>query len=156
MQRFNALSWSGSGTSWPSAARTELTRTPVQVGTLAATNTEESTPKIRRIRSELRVVYGDGPKLFCARSTNDGVSWGVPALVYDGGLNYARFTNISVCGFGATWICVCNGYNSKGIPVVLGFHDAGAGWVAWAMHPGGYGHWQVAGVRPGPEAARGS
>ena len=42
----------------------------------------------------------------------------------------------------------------KGIPVVLGFHDAGAGWVRWVeQHPANYGHWQVAGVRPGPEAA---
>ena len=37
---------------------------------------------------------------------------------------------------------------------MLGFHDAGAGWVAWSpQHPANYGHWQVAGVRPGPEAA---
>ncbi len=62
------------------------------------------------------------------------MSWGAPAVAYDGGLNYSRFSNISVCGclWDSTWICVCNGYNTKGIPVVLGFHDAGAGWVAWA------------------------
>ena len=60
---------------------------------------------------------------------------------------------MSVCSFGTTWICVCNGYNTKGIPVVLGFYDGGAGWVAWPQHPGGYGHWQVAGGRPGPEGA---
>src|SRR5215212_9497603 len=29
VQRFSALNWSGSGTSWPSAARVELTRAPV-------------------------------------------------------------------------------------------------------------------------------
>ena len=27
---------------------------------------------------------------------------------------------------------------------MLGFHDAGSGWVAWPAHPANYGHWQVA------------
>lgn len=152
VQRFNALSWSGSGTSWPSAARTELTRTPVQVGTLAATGTEESTPGVGRIGSELRVVYGDGPKLYMVKSLDDGKSWGAPVMVYDGGLNYGRFSNISLCGSGSTWICVFTAYNTKQLPRVRGMHDAGGGWVAWP-EPGGYGQWQVAGVRPGPEEA---
>ena len=71
------------------------------------------------------------------------------------GLNYSRFSNISrVRASDSTWICVCNGYNTKGMPVVLGCHDAGSGWVAWPRSmPANYGHWQVAGVRPGPEAA---
>ncbi len=64
------------------------------------------------------------------------------------GLNYSRFSNISVCGYGSTWICVCNGYNTKGIPVVLGFHDAGAGWVAWSRsirRTMATGRWQACG-----------
>ena len=126
----------------------------MQVATLAGSDTRESTPGAGRIGSEIRIVYGDGAKLYCVKSTNDGVSWAAPAAIYDGGLNYSRFNNISVCGYGSTWLCVCNGYNTKGIPVVIGLHDAGAGWVAWSpQHPANYGHWQVAGVRPGPEAA---
>ncbi|MFN8469025.1 MAG: hypothetical protein U0X20_25940, partial [Caldilineaceae bacterium] len=153
VQRFNALTWSGGGTSWPSAARTELTRTPTQVGALAAPGTEESTPGVGRIGSEIRIVYGDGARLYMAKSLDDGKSWAAPVLAYDGSLNYGRFSNISLCGFGATWICVLTGYSTKGLPVVLGLHDAGSGWVPWPAHPSGYGHWLVAGVRPGPEAA---
>ena len=60
----------------------------------------------------------------------------------------------AVCGFGSTWICVCNGYNTKG-------HARGAGHARrrrragcrGRQQPANYGHWQVAGVRPGPEAA---
>ena len=114
---------------------------------------DESVPGVGHIGSEIRILYGDGAKVYCARSTNDGASWAAPTIVYDGSLNYTCFSNVSVCGYGSTWICVANGYNMKGIPVVLGFHDAGAGWAAWAQHPANYGHWQVAGVRPGPEAA---
>ena len=154
VQRFTVTSWAGTGTNWPSAATAALTATPVQVAALSATGTKESTPGAGRIGSEIRILYGDGARLYCARSTNDGVSWTAPTVAYDGGLNYARFSNIAVCGFGATWICVFNGYNTKGIPVVLAMHDAGGGWVAWAaQHPANYGHWQVAGVRPGPEVA---
>ena len=153
VQRFAVTGWSCGGTSWPGAATAALTAAPVQVAALTSTDPQASSPGAGRIGSEIRVLYGDGPKLYCVRSTNDGVSWGAPALVYDGGLNYAGFTNIAVCGYGSTWICVCNGSNTKGIPVVLGFHDGGSGWVPWPAHPSGYGHWQVAGVRPGPEAA---
>ena len=153
VQRFTVTSWTGTGSNWPSAATAALTAAPVQVATLASTDTRESTPGVGRIGSEIRILYGDGPKLYCVQSTNDGVSWGLPAVVYDGSLSYARFNNISICGYGSTWICVLNGYNNKGIPVVIGLHDAGAGWVAWSQQqPANYGHWQVAGVRPGPEA----
>ena len=154
VQRFTVTNWTGSGTSWPSAATSALTAAPVPVAALTSSDAKESTPGAGRIGSEIRVLYGDDGKLYCVRSTNDGVSWGPPAMVYDGGLNYFRFNNISVNAYGSTWLCVCNGYNTKGIPVVLGFHDAGAGWVTWSeQHPANYGHWQVAGVRPGPEAA---
>ncbi len=153
VQRFATTAWSCGGTSWPGAATSALTATPLQVAALESTDAKESTPGVGRIGSEIRVLYGDGAQLYCVKSTNDGVSWGAPALAYDGGLNYSRFSNISVCGFGSTWICVCNGYNTKGIPVVLGFHDGGSGWAPWPAHPSAYGHWQVAGVRSGPEAA---
>ena len=154
VQRFSTTGWSCGGTSWPSAAVSALTAAPVQVAALSSTDSRESTPGAGRISSEIRILYGDGAKLYCVKSTNDGVSWGTPALVYDGSLGYTRYSNISVCGYGSTWLCVCNGYNMKGIAVVLGFHDAGAGWVTWnQQHPANYGHWQVAGIRPGPEAA---
>jgi hypothetical protein len=152
VQRFNVLNWSGSGTSWPSTARTELTRTPVQVGTLASTNTEESTPGVGRIGSEIRIVYGDGPKLYMAKSLDDGRTWSPPVMVYDSGLQYGRLSNISLCGAGATWICVFSGYNPKRLARVRGMHDAGEGWVVWPELPS-YTDWQVAGARVGPEAA---
>ena len=71
-------------------------------------------------------------------------------MAYDGGLNYFRFSNISLCyaGRGArAWICVLNGYNAKGLAVVLGMHDAGAGWVPWPALPGTYsaGRWPACG-----------
>ena len=75
VQRFNVLGWSGSGTSWPSAARTELTRTPTQVATLPRTTREESTPGVGRNGSEIRIVYGDGAKLYMVKSLDDGKSW---------------------------------------------------------------------------------
>ncbi|MFO1130394.1 MAG: hypothetical protein U1E16_00050 [Hyphomicrobiales bacterium] len=154
VQRFTVTNWTGSGTSWPSAATSALTAAPVPVAALTSSDAKESTPGAGRIGSEIRVLYGDGGKLYCVRSTDDGVSWGAPVVAYDGGLNYLGFNNISVNAYGSTWLCVCNGYNTKGIPVVLGFHDAGGGWVTWReQHPANYGHWQVAGVRPGPEAA---
>ena len=159
VQRFSVAAWSCGGTSWPSAAASALTATPTQVATIASTDTKESTPGAGRNGGEIRILYGDGGKLYCVKSTNDGTSWAAPTVAYDGGLNYFRFSNISVCyaggasGTGGSWICVFNGYNAKGLPMVLGAHDAGSGWVAWAAHPANYGHWQVAGVRPGPEAA---
>ncbi|MFN8469363.1 MAG: hypothetical protein U0X20_27655 [Caldilineaceae bacterium] len=152
VQRFSVTAWSCGGSSWPGAATSALTAAPVQVATLASTDPRESVPGVGRIGSEIRVLYGDGGKLYCVKSTNDGVSWSAPTVAYDGSLDYTRLTNISVCGYGSTWICVANGINMKGIPAVLGFHDAGAEWVKWSLHPANYGHWQVAGVRPGPEA----
>ncbi len=138
---------------------TALTATPTQVATIASTDTKESTPGVGRNGSEIRILYGDGGKVYQVRSTNDGVSWAAPTVAYDGGLNYFRFSNISLCysgassGTGGSWICVMNGYNAKGLAVVLGAHDAGSGWVAWPSLLGTYTRWQVAGVRPGPEAA---
>ena len=153
VQRFTVTNWTGTGTNWPSAAVAALTAAPIQVATFVPTDTKESTPGVGRIGSEIRILYGDGGKVFCVRSTNDGVSWAAPVVAYDGGLNYSRYSNVSLCAAGSTWICVLNGYNTKGLPVVLGMHDAGSGWVAWAaQQPANYGHWQVAGVRPGPEA----
>ena len=154
VQRFTVTNWTGTGANWPSAATAALTATPVQVATLEAADAKESTPGVGRIGSEIRILYGDGAKLYCVKSANDGTSWTAPAIAYDGGLNYFRFSNISVCGFGSTWVCVLNGYNTKGLPVVLGMNDAGSGWVVWsAQQPANYGHWQVAGVRQGSEAA---
>ncbi len=135
-----------------------MTATPTQVAAIAGSDTKESTPGVGRSGSEVRILYGDGGKLYCVKSTNDGTNWAAPTVAYDGGLNYLGFNNIGVCyaggaaGAGGSWLCVMNGYNAKGIPIVLGLHDAGSGWVAWAAHPANYGHWQVAGVRPGPEA----
>ncbi|MFN8467944.1 MAG: hypothetical protein U0X20_20460 [Caldilineaceae bacterium] len=153
VQRFSTTAWSCNGTAWPAAATNALTAAPVQVAALISNDAKESTPGVGRSGGEIRLLYGDGARLYCVRSTNDGVSWGAPAVAYDGTLNYSGFTNIAICGFGSAWICVCNGINTKGIPVVLGLHDGGSGWVRWPVHPSGYGHWQVAGVRPGPEAA---
>ena len=106
VQRFGVTGWSCGGTSWPGAATSALTAAPVLVAALGSSDTRESVPGVGRIGSEIRVLYGDGGKLYCVKSTNDGVSWGAPAVVYDGALNYTRFSNISVCGYGATWICV--------------------------------------------------
>ncbi|MFN8466325.1 MAG: hypothetical protein U0X20_12280 [Caldilineaceae bacterium] len=154
VQRLTVINWTGTGSTWPSAAAAALTVAPIQVAALVSTDTKESTPGVGRIGSEIRILYGDGGNLYCVRSTNDGTSWAAPVVAYAGGLNYLRFSNISLCAAGSAWICVCNGYNTKGLPVVLGMHDAGGGWVVWsAQQPANYGHWQVAGVRPGPEAA---
>ena len=133
VQRFSVAAWSCGGTSWPSAATSALTATPTQVATIASTDTKESTPGVGRNGSEIRILYGDGGKVYQVRSTNDGVSWAAPTVAYDGGLNYFRFSNISLCysgassGTGGSWICVMNGYNAKGLAVVLGAHDAGSG-----------------------------
>ena len=59
--------WSCGGTSWPSAATSALTATPIQVATLAARTRKESTPGVGRIGSEIRILYGDGGKLYCVQ-----------------------------------------------------------------------------------------
>ena len=153
VQRFNALNWSGSGTSWPSAARTELTRTPTQVGTLTSTNSEESTPGVGRIGSEIRIVYGDGPKLYMVKSLDDGRTWGAPALAYDSGLNVCALQQHQPVRHQARPGSVSStGSTPSGCRVVRGMHDTGSGWVLWPELTS-YADWQVAGARMGPEAA---
>ena len=86
VQRFTVTNWAGTGTNWPSAATAALTAAPLQVATLVSTDAKESTPGVGRIGSEIRILYGDGSKLYCVRSTNDGTSWAAPTVAYDGGL----------------------------------------------------------------------
>ena len=67
VQRFSVTAWSCGGSSWPSAAASALTAAPVQVATLASTDTRESTPGVGRNGSEIRILYGDGGKLYCVQ-----------------------------------------------------------------------------------------
>jgi hypothetical protein len=150
VQRVNVLNWTGSGTSSSPAARTALTAAPAPVATLAGSDPLESTPGVGRYGNEIRIVYGDGAKLYQVRSLDDGRTWGTPAAIYDGGMNYGRFSNISLCHHGAAWLCVCNGYNAKRLPRVRALCDTGGGWAA-GPELAVYGDWQVAGVRGGPE-----
>jgi hypothetical protein len=46
---------------------------------LGGSDAGESTPGASRSGSEIRILYGDGGKLYCAKSANDGVSWGAGA-----------------------------------------------------------------------------
>ena len=67
VQRFSVTAWSCGGSAWPRRPRRALTAAPVQVATLASTDTRESVPGVGRIGSEIRVLYGDGGKLYCVQ-----------------------------------------------------------------------------------------
>jgi hypothetical protein len=150
VQRVNVLSWTGGGNSFPPAAKTALTAAPTPVATLTSADPLESTPGIGRHGNEMRIVYGDGAKLYQVRSLDDGRTWGAPVAIYDGAMNYGRFSNIALCHHGTAWLCVCNGYNAKRLPRVRALWDTGGGWAA-GPELAVYGDWQVAGVRGGPE-----
>ena len=153
VQRFNAFNWSGQRHELAQRRPTELTAAPTQVGTLVRSDTRGVHAGRGAHRSEIRISTATAPSSTACRSLDDGKSWGAPALVYDGGLNYGRFSNIASAGSARPGSVSATATTPRGMPVVLGLHDGGAGWVPWPAHPASYGHWQVAGVRPGPEAA---
>ncbi len=67
VQRFSVTGWSCGGASWPSAATSALTAAPVLVATLSSSDAKESTPGAGRNGSEIRILYGDGSKLYCVQ-----------------------------------------------------------------------------------------
>ena len=152
VQRVNALTWEGDGSAWSAAATAALTATPVQIGTLASTDTAESTPGVcRGDGSNMLAVWADGPKAYVALSTDDGVTWGAPALVYDGTGVFTRLSNFCVMRWPDWfWFVAFNGWTAAGECHVLGLYEMGGGWVFYGNITNGVSGWQVAGAALGP------
>jgi hypothetical protein len=123
------------------------TAPPVDVATLATPYaTGGSTPGIAQVNGQVRLVYADGARVWWLHSSDDGVTWTAPALLYDGAGVYVRFSNFALRpDVTGKWVLVYSAWTPGGQVRIRGAHDVGAGWVNWPVCPTTV-EWEVAGA----------
>jgi hypothetical protein len=91
-----------------------------------------STPGIAQANGRVRLVYADGARVWSLLSTDDGCTWSMPTLLYDGSGLYVRYSNFSLRpDASGRWVLGYSAWTASGQVRVRGAHDTGAGWVNW-------------------------